>query len=148
MISQADLKFISILRQNARETLTSISKRTGIPVSTLYEKLKKHEEELILKHTTLLDFSKLGYMCRANILLRTNRESREKLGSYLKVHQVVNNMVKINNGYDYMIEGVFVHIKQLEDFLEELEESFPIEEKKIHYVICDVKREEFLIPMM
>ena len=144
MIKPSDLKFISYLRKNARQTLTNISKKTRIPISTLYDKLKLHEGSLILKHTTLLDFAKLGFNCRANVLLRIGREQRDKLGSYLKAHPVVNNLYKINNGFDFLAEGIFCHVKDLEDFLEELEKNFPLEEKKTHYVIEDLKREEFI----
>jgi len=148
MISNADLKLISTLRLNARENLTTISKKTNIPISTLYEKLKRHEQSIILKHTTLLDFSKIGYLCRAQMLLLTNKENRDQLASYLKAHLAVNNIYKINNGYDFLVEGIFTDIKQLEDFLEELENKFPLEQKKIHYIIEDIKRESFLTFMI
>ena len=144
MIKQSDLKFISYLRKNSRQTLTNISKKTRIPISTLYDKLKLHEGAVIIKHTTLLDFAKLGFNCKANILLRVGREHRDKLGSYLKAHPVINNLYKINNGFDFLAEGIFCHVKDLEDFLEELEKNFSLEEKRTHYVIEDLKREEFL----
>lgn len=143
MLKKADLVFLAFLRQNARHTLTKISRETGIPITTLYEKLRKHEKDIILKHTTLLDFSKLGFLCRANLLLRADRENRNKLGSYLKAHPVVNNLFKINNGYDFMAESVFENIKELEDFLEELENKFSLQDKKVHYIIEDLKREAF-----
>ncbi len=120
MIKSSDLKLISYLRRNSRQTLTEISKKTRIPISTLYDKLKLHEQSVILKHTTLLDFAKLGFNCRANILFRVNKDERDKLGSYLKAHPAVNNLYKINNGYDFLAEGVFNHVKELEDFLDEL----------------------------
>lgn len=144
MIKNSDLKLISYLRRNARQTLTEISKKTRIPISTLYDKLKLHERSVILKHTTLLDFSKLGFNCKANILLKAGREERDKLGSYLKAHPAINNLYKINNGYDFLAEGVFTHVKELEDFMDALEKAFPLEERKTHYVIEDLKREEFL----
>jgi len=144
MIKSSDLKLIAYLRKNARQTLTDISKKTRIPISTLYDKLRMHENSVILKHATLLDFSKLGFNCRANLLLRTNKESRDKLGSYLKAHLAVNNLYKINNGFDFLMEGVFAHVKELEDFIEELEKNFLLEEKKTHYVIEDLKREDFI----
>jgi DNA-binding Lrp family transcriptional regulator len=144
MIKNSDLKLISYLRRNARQTLTEISKKTRIPISTLYDKLKLHEHSVILKHTTLLDFSKLGFNCKANILLKAGREERDKLGSYLKAHPAINNLYKINNGYDFLAEGVFTHVKELEDFMDALEKAFPLEERKTHYVIEDLKREEFL----
>jgi DNA-binding Lrp family transcriptional regulator len=144
MIKNSDLKLISYLRKNSRQTLTEISKKTRIPISTLYDKLKVHEHSLIVKHTTLLDFSKLGFNCKANILLKAGRDERDKLGSFLKAHPAINNLYKINNGYDFMAEGVFSHVKELEDFMDNLERNFPIEERKTHYVIEDLKREEFL----
>ena len=144
MLKQTDIKLISELRKNARETLTSMSKSIKIPISTLYEKLRLHESSIITKHTTLIDFSKLGFNCRANIMLRTGRDNRDKLGSYLKAHPDINNLYKINNGYDFLAEGVFTNVKELEDFLEDLESKFQLEEKKTHYIIEDIKREEFM----
>jgi DNA-binding Lrp family transcriptional regulator len=144
MLKQSDLKLIALLRENSRQTLTSVSKKTRIPISTLYDKLKQHEGGIIQKHTTLLDFSKLGYNCRANMLLKTSKECREKLASYLKAHPAINNLFKINNGYDYMAEGIFSNVKELEEFMEELEQKFTVEEKKTHYIIEDLKREEFM----
>jgi len=144
MIKSSDLKLIAYLRKNSRQTLTEISKRTRIPISTLYDKLKVHEHSVILKHTTLLDFARLGFNCRANILVKASKEERDKLGSYLKAHPAVNNLYKINNGYDYLVEGIFTHVKELEDFMEELEKTFALEEKRTHYVIEDLKREEFV----
>ncbi|MBN2053067.1 Lrp/AsnC family transcriptional regulator [Candidatus Woesearchaeota archaeon] len=144
MMKKSDLLFLSFLRENARQTLTVISKRTGIPISTLYEKLKHHEKELITKHTTLIDFNKLGYSSRANIMLSTAKDNRDGLRSYLKEHPRVNSLFKINNGYDFMAEGVFTNVKELEDFLEELEDKFAIQDKKVFYLVEEVKRESFL----
>jgi len=144
MLKQTDYKLIAQLRKNARETLTNISKSIKMPISTIYDKLQAQEESVILKHTTLLDFAKLGFNCRANIMLRTGRDSREKLGSYLKAHPAVNNLYKINNGYDFLAEGIFTNVKELEDFLEELETKFELQEKKTHYIVEDLKREEFM----
>ncbi len=146
MLKKTDFKLISALRQNSRETLTNISKNIKIPISTLYDKLKVHNGSVITKHTTLLDFARLGFNCRANIMLRTDRGQRDKLGSYLKAHPAINNLYKINNGYDFMAEGIFIHVKDLEDFLDELEQRFELQEKKTHYLIEDLKREEFLTP--
>jgi len=97
-----------------------------------------------MKHTTLIDFTKLGYNSRANIMLSTSKEDRDGLRSYLKEHSSINSLYKINNGYDFMAEGVFENIKELEDFMEELEGKFNLQEKKVFFVIEDVKRENFL----
>ena len=144
MIKNSDLRFLAYLRKNSRQTLTEISKKTNIPISTLYDKLRSHEGNVIKKHTTLIDFSKLGFNCKAHILFKATRESRDKLGSYLKAHPSVSNLYKINNGYDFLAEGVFSHVKDLEDFMDDIEKNFGLQEKRTHYVIEDLKREEFL----
>ena len=143
-MKRSDMLFLSLLRQDARQTLTAISKKTRIPISTLYDKLRQQEKSLILKHTTLVDFSKLGYNCRAKIMLTTQKEERDKLRGYLKEHHSINSLFKINNGFDFLAEGIFQNVKDLEDFIEKLELDFRISEKKVFYVIEDVKRECFL----
>ncbi len=143
MLRKSDLMLISQLRQNARQTLTEISKKTKIPISTLFDKLKAQEEDVIRKHTTIIDFSKLGMNCRANVLLKAGREERDSLISYLKAHPAINNLYKINNGFDVLGELVFPNVKDLEEFLEDLETKFKIEDKKTYYVIDELKREEF-----
>lgn len=144
MVSKKDLLIIANLRNNARATLTMISKRTNIPISTIYDRLKNHSGGLIKKHTTLLDFSKLGFNTRANITLKVDRKIRDDVKNFLIKHQNINSVYKINNGYDFLIEAIFKHIKDLEDFMELMEERFKIKSKQVYYVIDEIKRENFL----
>ncbi len=144
MIGKKDLLIVSNLRRNARETLTNMSKATRIPISTIYDKLRLHEGGLIKKHTCLLDYNKLGYPTRANVMLRVDKPDREALKEYLVKHNNVNSVLKINNNFDFMAEMVFREIKELEDFLEALEDRFKIRAKQVFYIIEDIKREDFL----
>ena len=43
-----------------------------------------------------------------------------------------------------MIEGIFKQIKDMEDFLESLEQKFKILDKKSFFIIEDIKREAFM----
>lgn len=139
-----DEMFLAHLRRNSRATLTEISKHTDIPISTLYDRLHVLQAEVIKKHTSIIDFTQLGYGCRASIVLKVRKEIREKMKEYLRKHQCVNSLLKINNGYDFMVEGVFVNVKALEEMLDELEQRFEILEKHVYYVIEDISRENFL----
>ena len=143
-MNKKDLKIIANLRQNARMPLTKMSRLTHIPVSTIFDRLKLNEDSLIVKHTSLLDFNKLGYNTRANITLKVDREDKEALKEFLIKHQSVNSVYKINNGFDFMIEGVFKQIKEMEDFLDNLEQKFKIQDKKSFFIIEDLKREAFM----
>jgi len=143
-MKEKDLMIINELRKNARETLTNISKRTRIPISTIYEKLKAQEGDLIIKHTALINFGKIGFNARAKIMMQGTKEKKNELREHLMHHQNVNSMFKINNGYDFMVECVFRDMKELEEFVDTLDERFGIEKKQVFYVIDDLKREAFM----
>lgn len=144
MLSKKDALIVSQLRASARKNLTAISKETRIPVSTLFDKLKKLEKICILKHTSLLDFNVLGYSTRANIMLKSGKKDKEALAEYLSKNESVNSVFKITNGYDFMVEGIFKTIKELEIFLDALDERFSISKKQVYYIIDELKREEFM----
>lgn len=143
-MKEKDFKMISYLRADARMPLTKMSKKTNIPVSTLFDRLRANENDIIMKHTALLNFTKLGYHTRANVALRVDKEDKDRLREYLMKHQMINSLYKINNGFDFMIEAVFVHVKDLEEFLSDLDKRFNIMDKKSFFIIEDLKREEFM----
>jgi hypothetical protein len=43
-----------------------------------------------------------------------------------------------------MIEGIFKHIKDMEDFIELLESKFKVMDHKSFFIIEDLKREAFM----
>ena len=139
------LQFLTHLRENSREKLTTISKKTNIPISTLFDLLKELQGGLVTKSTVLLDFSKLGFHTRAKVFLKVNNEDKEKLRNHLNLNPNVNTIFKINNSWSFLIETVHKNIKELDSFLEKLHEKFMIENQQIHYLIDEVKREGFVV---
>ena len=145
MIGNKEIRILSNLRHNGREKLTNISKTTNIPVSTIFEKIRKFEEEAIIKrHICLVDFGKLGYEIDVCILLKVEKIERERLRDFLNEKECLNSIFKIGNNYDFFIEGLFRDMQQLQDFVDELEENFSLVRNDVLHVVYDVKREEFL----
>ena len=142
IINKKDMQIITALRKNARESLTKISRNTGIPISTIFDKIR--DNPLITKSTCLLDFNQLGFNTRAKATIKVERESREELRAYLSKHQNVNSLYKINSGYDFLIEIVFRNIKDLEEFMEYIRDRFQIIEDNVFYILEDIRREEFM----
>ncbi|MDP3917278.1 MAG: Lrp/AsnC family transcriptional regulator [Nanoarchaeota archaeon] len=143
-ITKKDISIVSQLRKNSREMLTKISRKTGLPVSTIFDRLKIHTGGLIKRNISLIDFQLLGFNSRAKIILKVERGDREKINNVLKTHQNINNAYRINNGYDFMFEAIFRNMKDLEDFIYRLEKEFNIIEKHVYYIIDDIRQEEFL----
>ena len=65
------------LRKNARVSLLEVAKKTNIPLSTVYDKVRNYEGEIIKKHTSIIDFQNLGYHARRIIALKVKKENKE-----------------------------------------------------------------------
>ncbi|MFH1400996.1 MAG: Lrp/AsnC family transcriptional regulator [Nanoarchaeota archaeon] len=137
-----DLLLLSNLRRNARATLTDLSAITKVPISTVHDRLKS--QRVIRRHTCILDFSALGFTTLATIFLRVRKEDKDGLSAFLLQDFHVNSLFKVNSGYDLMMEGVFRNIKELEDFVERLEDGYRIRSKQVFYIIEELVRERFL----
>ena len=140
----SDLLIVSYLRQDARMKLTDMSRAIRIPVSTLFDKIKTYEGSLIKKNTALVRFERFGYQAKAMIVFSARKKDRQKLFEILNKNSNVNSLCRVNNEWDYMAEVVFVGVKEVEDFLEDIEEQVKLKNKKIFYVIDEIKKEEFL----
>lgn len=131
---------LACMRKDAKQPLINISKKVNIPMSTVYEKVRKSErKEIIKKYTVLLDFQKLGYSIRINMLIKA--KDRNALGKLLDEKKNVNSVFKINNGYDFLIDCIFQNMLELQEFEDEIEEH--ITKKQTYYVTDELKREEF-----
>jgi len=132
------------LRNNARMSLTEMSRKTKIPISTIYDKLRGLLKEIITKQITLIDFTKLGFNARIKVILKIDKKDREEAKAYLSRHLNINSVYKINNGYDLLAEGIFKEMREAEDFIEKLEAKFNIKHLQVYYIVEDIKRESFL----
>lgn len=141
--TKKDIILMTFFRNNARENLTKISRATAIPVSTIFDKLRDFEKDLIKKHTTLIDFKKIGFDIKINMLVKVARASRDEMRQFLIKNENVNSLFRINNGFDFLIEAVFKDMNSLQRFSEMLE-KFIIEEKQEMFILEDIKRECFL----
>lgn len=142
-IPNKEVLVLSCLRENARIKLTTLSKKTGIPVSTIFDQMSD-PTSLMAKYTTLINFGRLGFNTRAQIIVKLAKEQRDQFKEFVLDHKSINSAYRINNGYDYLLEGIFRNLKELEEFLETMEEQYPLKTKQVYYIIDDLKREEFM----
>ncbi len=144
MLSKKDVEIISHLRNNARKKITHISKEMKMPVTTIYDRVRVHEKKFIKKHVSLLDFPKLGLHAKANIAIKVDKDSREKLQEFLMDHQNVNSLSRVNFGSDFLAEVVFRDTGEVQNFVENLEENYKISQIQVFNVIDELKKEDFL----
>lgn len=147
MLKQKDWLVLSRLRKHGRETLTKLSKSTKVPISTLYDRLQWYRQGLISKFTVILDYPSLGFLTQAYIIIKSKPENKKELFAFLMKHHHVNSLYRINNGYDFLFQCIFRHVRDLEDFLEMIEANYKIKSKNVWYVIDALKEEEFMSDM-
>lgn len=141
--SKKEILLLTYLRNNARESLTRISRHTNIPVSTIFDRIKTYQGNIIKKHTTLLNFQQLGFDIKLYMLFKVKKEQKNDFLTFLLNHTNTNSLFRVNSGFDYMAEFVFKDMSKLSDFNEQIE-KFQIEERKEFFVLEDIKRESFL----
>ena len=86
MLQKKDLIILMHMRKDARAQLTKISRETGIPVSTIFDRLKTFRRNYITKHVALLNFPNIGFNTITQLILRVKRDQRNDLKLFLAEH--------------------------------------------------------------
>lgn len=142
MISNKELLILNHLRVDSRKSLAEISRNTGIPISTVFDKLIRLERGVIMRYVSLLDFKKLGYGFRVNFMFKVG-DDVSKFKKFLMMHKKVNSISRLSGGFDFLIGCVFRDMKELTEFSENLEE-FNILSKQEYHLIDEIKVEGFM----
>src|SRR3989344_5241025 len=117
MLNKKDLKLIRELRQDSRQGATRIARKIGMSSSTVYEKTRNHKP-IITKYTCLLNYKEIGCLVRVFMIFKVEKELKDKAKEFLEADNSVNLLWKINSGYDFLLEGVFMNLIDLENFRE------------------------------
>jgi DNA-binding Lrp family transcriptional regulator len=140
MIGKEEIRILSSLRKNSRQSLLSISRKTSIPQSTVYDKMKKYEIGCIKKYTSILDFPALGFNIRAMVMVRS--EDGLNVERYLTESLSVNSLFRLNDRYEFLADCIFCYMAEYKEFIMGLESLRA--EKDVFFVIDELKRECFL----
>jgi DNA-binding Lrp family transcriptional regulator len=134
------IRLIDELRKNSRQSLTSISQKTGVPLSTVFKLVGRlYKNSVIVKSTSLLDFSQLGFPVRIGVFIKAS--DKNQVRQFLEEHPNINSLLRLSGDYDFYAELVFENMLRYEDFAEELN---GIETKSMStHFLEDVKQEEF-----
>ena len=143
-LSADEIRLITVLRQNAREKLTSISRKIQLPISTIHEKIKRYSGGIIKRHTILLDHAMLGYPIKTHTMLKIDNGEKAKIIESMLKNRHIDNISRINNSFDIMMDGVFRSLNEAEEFFEKMQSEHKIRKLETYYVLDEIKREGFM----
>lgn len=138
MLTRNEIMILAQLRQNSRQTLSSISRKTGVPVSTVYERVKQHEGTVIKKFTSILDFPALGFNIRAKVLVKGKKKELRK---FLTTNKNINSVFEVSGNHNFIVDCIFKYMSEMKDFMEKLDEL--CKKKEVYFVTNEIKREAF-----
>ena len=143
MMSDKDAWIMSYLRRNARENITDIAKDTGIPATTIYDRVRSQEKKFVKRYVTLLDFAKMCLNTTAVMAINCS-SNRQEVQKFLMSHPNINSLHRINFGCDFLAECVFRDLKEFEQFRDRMERDYHIDRMHLFTVVEELKKEGFL----
>lgn len=143
-VNSKDILLLHHLRNNSRENITTIAERMSSPVTTIYDRLRTTEERYVKRHTTLLDYPKLGLLSRMYLSMKIPRPQREKFEGFISGNPQVNTAHQTDFDGSYLIELVSKDDRHANDFITSIENDFRASRLQIFSVIKELSHEALL----
>tara|TARA_Y100000034_G_scaffold130294_1_gene188335 strand:+ start:2595 stop:3029 length:435 start_codon:yes stop_codon:yes gene_type:complete len=119
-LDEKDLKVIKILKKHADLTTSQISKKTGMPITTIHNRIKKLKRlEIIKNYTIKLNYEKLDKPLKAHILITVNQEadSQSKIGKKILSWEPTESVDIVTGTTDLIAQVRIKDMHVLSDFL-------------------------------
>jgi len=120
-MDKVDLKIIQMLKENSRTTCSDISKKVLLSVPAVTERLRKLEDENIIKQYTLrLNRKKLELNILAFVLISIDPEHLSAFRESVIKSEWVLECHHITGEYDYLLKIVAENTDKLEIYIAEV----------------------------
>ena len=124
-LDQTDLRVMDMLNIDAKASTRTIAKKLNIPITTIHNRIKKLEQEKVIKkYTPVYDYKKLGKYIYALVLIKTKYEfiegknkNQEDIAREIKALPGVEEVCSVTGIIDLIVRVRQDTIDQLNDFL-------------------------------
>lgn len=118
MLSKKDMKILDIIRSNCKLSTREISEKTGIPITTIHNRIKKMESDGTIKYyKAVIDNKKIGRGIQAYISITCNYKYQEQILKQLTAMQIVEECYLLTGTNDVLIKVAVSDVEQLNDFI-------------------------------
>ncbi len=147
-MDETDVKILNELSKNSRIPISKIALKTGIPDSTISNRLKKLEKNNVIEqYTTILNPEAVGVQITAMIIIQTETENHENVEIELPKLEKVSQVYSISGEYDILIK-VWAHtLDELNDIVTQIRTIDGIEELRELIVMERLKEEPLKVRM-
>ena len=139
-IDDTDRKILNVLIDNSRLSLRQISQKTDVSVATAMQRIKKLEDEKVIKkYTTLIDYEKLGYDVEVLIEVRISKGRLFDMEKKLATQPNVFAVYDITGTSDAIILARFPSTRQMDNFLKKIQTYEFVERTETKLVLNTIK---------
>ncbi len=138
-------EILEFLQKNSKLSLKQLAKKTGMPMTTAHNRIKKMEKEGIIKNYSVeVDYSKLGLSLCAYILAsvkyETKKTSQEEISKKILKIPFIESVDIITGEFDLMIKTRTKNIQQLNRLItKELRNTEGIDKTTTMIVLEEIK---------
>ncbi|HIP88913.1 MAG TPA: Lrp/AsnC family transcriptional regulator [Thermococcus paralvinellae] len=145
MIDELDRKILSLLQKDARLSYREIAKELDVAVGTVYNRLRKLEEEGVLKgFYPKLDYEKLGYELTAIIGIRAQGKRIIQIEREIAKDDHVLCVYDVTGEYDIIVIAKFKGREDMNRFVKKVLAIDGVEKTNTH-VAMDIVKEDFIL---
>lgn len=145
-LDNTDLKILKIVTSNARLSYRQIAKRLGVSTVTALARLKRMEENGLIKcYTAIIDHSKLGYDLTAVIEVVTTKGKMIEVEKQISNAENVCAVYDVTGGTDIIVIAKFKTRSELSKFVKELSSKPHVNSTNTHIVLNTIKEDFKLI---
>lgn len=143
-ISEKDALILAELRHDCRAKIAALSRDTGVPATTLYQRMRQlHRNGIVAKNTCLVNFRQLGYKVVYFVLKSQATAQNAQLAEFLAAHCSTNSLARTNYDSDFLVECIFHDEKEAGELIDALMTRFQVSIQMLN-VIEEMRREQFL----
>ncbi len=121
VIDEKDRRILEVLKEHADYATRQIAKKTGLPITTVHNRIQKLKKEKIIKRFTVeLDYAKVGQGFRAYVLtsvnlslLKQKKKSQYDVAKEIKQFPFVERVDIVSGGTDLV---AMIRVKDVAEF--------------------------------
>lgn len=114
-LDENDLRILEMLKESSELTISQISKKTRIPITTVHNRIKKLKSlEVIRNYTVNINFEKIGKPLKCHILITVEQGklSQSQMGKQIKAIEGVQAVDIVTGNTDILAE---VRVKDMHE---------------------------------
>lgn len=144
-MDQIDYSILNILKQNARETASNISKEVHLSVSSVMNRIRQMEESGVIKgYEVKVDSKKLGFDVTA--FMEVSLEHPKYYDSFTQAiinHPNIASCHYFTGKFDFLLHVICTSSDELESVHREVKSIEGVSATETHFVLKNVKANQY-----